>query len=1237
MNGSILTNQGAMVALQTMKSINKNLSSVQDMISTGKRVATSRDNAAIWAISSVMESDVSSFKAVTDSLALGQSTVSVARNAAEQVKDSLIEIKSKIIAAQEENVDREKIQADVDALRSQIKSIVGASQFNGFNLLKSSTDLEVLSSLDRSSNGSTSTSTINVEAKSLDSGTAATSVAGTAIVAAVNAAGATVTAAFSTSGNTNPATVTEGAATLGTFTNSSQDFVFSTTLALDEGDSVAFSFTDGVNTATFTYTQTATGTAQTTGEELAKQLKNAYTAFAARDADGNGVDIGDGTNVGDYDATTKTYTATEGTFVVTGTGADNLNTLEMTENAGTLTVVNTRDTGVIFTVGNEVDRITSNMPDVATSGAPTALAANSTPVNFDLTAGTVGMQQDDSYAFTLRNTANSNSQTTFTVTGAALSSTELATTIHDALNAYKAGGIASTGTTSYDSGSPATSFTAGSTAGVYTAANGARITLSYTNGGGFTEANFVDAIDGTDGTLTATNGTSGIVNLTNTTGGDALAFFGDFTEGSTDSLADISVSNTNVSSTLTPSTQDFTFTTTQALDEMDSVQFSFTNGIDSMNVVYTQTAQGNSQTTGEELAAQLAAAYTAFKAGTNVGTGSAAGDFVASTNTYTSTEGTFVFSNGSTGNATNLKNMTFTEAAGVLTVENSGTAAVSLTIGAESDYTTVNLNTTANLLGLDDGGSGTAAVNLNFANIDGTGAASDSKGLQSDDSYNFIIGQDADDDATVDANDAFVTFNIAAGTSGLTRAQLADSIQRISDAYVNGEISSTATAYSGSDGNITYGGSAGVFTVNGATVSVTYNANGGGVAQGTFQTTLGGDLTVTNGASGIVNFANSDATAGYVLSGQFVQGTAQTSADVRVNGNGLTNNTGTGAIARAVGSGVNNITSGTIGEYLTVDVNNTANQVGDTLSITLAGVNELDGVAQPITYTAANGATEADIATGFAAAINTALTESGITDIIASTRTGGLIDIKNFNITTTKEVSDLSVVNELTTAAVATDSNGVAASTIAAGATNKVTFGATTPTKGDTYKITVGSKSVSYVARNGDDLNTIGRNLEGLLKLKSTDNITVNFTASDDPTTTDTVLTVKNNGTSAISAFSATVKSGGTVGGGLELIDEIDVTSSAKAEGSLDIIENLIDVAIDAASTYGSAEKRLESQQTFISKLTDSMKSGIGALVDANLEETSARLQALQVQQQLGTQALSIANQSPQSILSLFR
>ena len=77
--------------------------------------------------------------------------------------------------------------------------------------------------------------------------------------------------------------------------------------------------------------------------------------------------------------------------------------------------------------------------------------------------------------------------------------------------------------------------------------------------------------------------------------------------------------------------------------------------------------------------------------------------------------------------------------------------------------------------------------------------------------------------------------------------------------------------------------------------------------------------------------------------------------------------------------------------------------------------------------------------------------------------------------------------------------------------------------------------------------------------------------------------------------------------------------------------------SIDAASTFGSVQTRVDIQKDFVSKLTDSMKAGIGSMIDADMEEASARLQALQVQQQLSTQALSIANQQPQSLLSLFR
>jgi flagellin len=72
-------------------------------------------------------------------------------------------------------------------------------------------------------------------------------------------------------------------------------------------------------------------------------------------------------------------------------------------------------------------------------------------------------------------------------------------------------------------------------------------------------------------------------------------------------------------------------------------------------------------------------------------------------------------------------------------------------------------------------------------------------------------------------------------------------------------------------------------------------------------------------------------------------------------------------------------------------------------------------------------------------------------------------------------------------------------------------------------------------------------------------------------------------------------------------------------------------------SRLGATAKRIDNHAIFVSKLQDAITSGIGNLVDADLAQESARLQSLQVKQQLGTQALSIANQAPQGILSLFR
>lgn len=187
---SILTNESAMVALTTLRSINKSLSTVQAEISTGKSVANARDNAAIFAVSTVMQSDVNGFGAIQKSLGLASATVGVARSAAESVTDVLGQIKELVVAAQEENVDRAKIQTDITRLVEQIDSVVGAAQFNGLNLLQTGADVDFLASLNRDAAGTVTASSITVSRIDLTTAVGGGLAAVAAIDVTVDAAGA---------------------------------------------------------------------------------------------------------------------------------------------------------------------------------------------------------------------------------------------------------------------------------------------------------------------------------------------------------------------------------------------------------------------------------------------------------------------------------------------------------------------------------------------------------------------------------------------------------------------------------------------------------------------------------------------------------------------------------------------------------------------------------------------------------------------------------------------------------------------------------------------------------------------------------------------------------------------------------------------------------------------------------------------------------------------------------------
>ena len=139
---------------------------------------------------------------------------------------------------------------------------------------------------------------------------------------------------------------------------------------------------------------------------------------------------------------------------------------------------------------------------------------------------------------------------------------------------------------------------------------------------------------------------------------------------------------------------------------------------------------------------------------------------------------------------------------------------------------------------------------------------------------------------------------------------------------------------------------------------------------------------------------------------------------------------------------------------------------------------------------------------------------------------------------------------------------------------------------------------------------------------------------SGDSGTAQVVALANADGSSTITVSAENLSLGGTivtVGG----TDEISTVADASA--AISNIETSITNVSSALSRLGTASKALEVHSEFVTKLSDTLEKGIGNLVDANLAKESARLQSLQVKQQLGVQALSIANQSTGIALSFFR
>jgi flagellin len=137
---SVNTNKGAMIALQNLNATNKDLGVVQNRVNTGLKIATAKDNGAIWAIAQNQRAESASLNSVVSSLQRGQSVADVAMSAGTAISDILVQMKEKVLAATEAGLStasKAALSDEYKSLRDQINTIANNATFDGVNLISS--------------------------------------------------------------------------------------------------------------------------------------------------------------------------------------------------------------------------------------------------------------------------------------------------------------------------------------------------------------------------------------------------------------------------------------------------------------------------------------------------------------------------------------------------------------------------------------------------------------------------------------------------------------------------------------------------------------------------------------------------------------------------------------------------------------------------------------------------------------------------------------------------------------------------------------------------------------------------------------------------------------------------------------------------------------------------------------------------------------------------------------------
>ncbi|WP_371347763.1 flagellin [Ancylobacter sp. IITR112] len=268
--------------------------------------------------------------------------------------------------------------------------------------------------------------------------------------------------------------------------------------------------------------------------------------------------------------------------------------------------------------------------------------------------------------------------------------------------------------------------------------------------------------------------------------------------------------------------------------------------------------------------------------------------------------------------------------------------------------------------------------------------------------------------------------------------------------------------------------------------------------------------------------------------------------------------------------------------------------------------------------------------------------------VVASfSRTGDTVQVDTINIDTSK----FKLLDSNTTVHSAVDSAVTTASaTYSTAATTAATAYDTAKTTADTAYDTAISTADTTFAGSAMDAAAVAARDTAYATAKNTRDGAYTTAETTKKTALDgAVLALKNSlassGTDDLgildkSRVAATSNGKATVSS----IMDIDISKLTSSQSDLDQIANytsIVDAALtdltDASTSLGSTASRIESQTNFVQALQDANNRAIGSLVDANMEEESTRLKALQTQQQLAVQSLGIANSSSQSVLSLFR